>query len=38
MSADENRGLDPDAAVLRILSEDLETVVLYPPLDTIRTN
>jgi hypothetical protein len=38
MSADEARGLDPDAAVLRLLSEDVEKVALYPPLDTLRTN
>ena len=38
ISAVETRGQDPDAAVLRLLSEDLEAVALYPPLDTLRTN
>jgi hypothetical protein len=36
--AQEGRAFDPDAVVLRLLSEDLEAVSLFPPLDTIRNN
>jgi hypothetical protein len=37
-AAKESRSFDPDAAALRILSEDLEAVSSVPPLDTLRTN
>ena len=37
-AATEGRAFDPDAVVLRLLSEDLEAVALFPPLDTLRTN
>jgi hypothetical protein len=36
-AAQPDRAFDPDAAVLRLLSDDLVAVAAYPPLDTLRT-
>ena len=37
-AAQPDRAFDPDAAVLRLLADDLVAIAAYPPLDTLRTH